>query len=79
MIAMSIQKRIVHITVYNDKELAPPLLSMYKPQLEERLEELNYQLTSVVWKKMSDQQIGKLPRQPYIKESTRTEGIDFRI
>ncbi|KAB8138721.1 hypothetical protein F9U64_03645 [Gracilibacillus oryzae] len=80
IIAMSIQKRVVHLAVYNDQEEVKPVLSLFKPLFKEKLAEVNYQLTSISWKKLKDINGGKsnaIQTNPYEKRTA--EGIDFRI
>lgn len=80
VIDMFVQKRIVTITIYNDK-IKQSNLTKEKliPLLTKQLNELNFQLSSVKWKSLSEHQ-----NQPKGYESktvieTRKEGFDFRI
>ncbi|SER05978.1 hypothetical protein SAMN04487944_10183 [Gracilibacillus ureilyticus] len=80
MIAMSIQKRVVHLTVYNDRDGVKPVLAMFKPLLKEKLADLNYNLTSVTWKSTKEEDSGNRDigkHNPYVPRTV--EGIDFRV
>ncbi|MFC4404596.1 hypothetical protein [Gracilibacillus xinjiangensis] len=80
MIAMSIQKRVVHLSVYNDHEEIKPVLSLFKPLLKEKLVNLNYQLTTVTWKSfqgMNEENPETRENNPYVQR--RVEGIDYRV
>ncbi|WP_066193931.1 hypothetical protein [Gracilibacillus timonensis] len=77
MIAMSVQKRMVHLTVYNDEERIKPLMEQFKPLLKDKLEMIDYRLTTVTHKPISQ----TVPAQPARTERQTypNEGVDYRI
>ncbi|SFM32570.1 hypothetical protein SAMN04487943_11389 [Gracilibacillus orientalis] len=79
MITMSIQKRIVHISVYNDQQDIKPIMDSFTPILKEKLSDLNYQLSSISQKTLSDKEQSVTNGNHTAYNSIKTEGIDFRI
>ncbi|WP_058307831.1 magnesium transporter CorA family protein [Gracilibacillus massiliensis] len=81
MMTLSIQKRVINITVYNDSLLIKPLIDQFKPMLKQKLDGLDYQLSSVSNKLLSDSEASSTgmnsSRQSY--PATPKEGIDFRV
>lgn len=79
MMTLSIQKRVIHITVYNDEQELKPLIDQFKPILRQKLDVLNYQLSSVSHKSLNDTQaMIKSPKQQ-LSIALPKEGIDFRV
>ncbi|WP_163536780.1 hypothetical protein [Gracilibacillus sp. YIM 98692] len=80
MIAVSIQKRVIQITVYNDQAQTKSLLQGFKPLLKEKLSELNYQLSTVTWKSLDQKETYTQTQQKNnYKMPVPREGIDFRV
>ncbi|MGP4040315.1 hypothetical protein ACTWP4_10570 [Gracilibacillus sp. D59] len=79
MITMSIQKRIVHISVYNDQQDIKSLIDAFTPTLKEKLSDLNYQLSSVTQKSLSDKEQGTTNANQTVYKPIKREGIDLRI
>ncbi len=79
MITMSIQKRIVHISVYNDQQDIKSIMDSFTPLLKEKLSDLNYQLSSVTQKALSDKEQHAMNSGHTAYKPMKREGIDFRI
>ncbi|WP_208592456.1 hypothetical protein [Gracilibacillus suaedae] len=79
MITMSIQKRIVHIAVYNDQQGIKPLMDSFTPLLKEKLSSLNYQLSSVTQKPLSDKEQHAINSNRTAYKPMQREGIDYRV
>ncbi|SHN15995.1 hypothetical protein [Gracilibacillus kekensis] len=81
MMTLSIQKRVINITVYNDSQALKPLIDQFKPLLKQKLDGLDYQLSSVSNKLLSDSEASSAgthsSRETY--PTAPTEGIDFRV
>lgn len=80
IIAMSIQKRVVHLTVYNDTEEVKNYIALYKQDLKEKLEAYDYFLSNVTWKDMKS--FNQKTSSNTINENYATNpigGIDYRI
>ncbi|WP_186577487.1 hypothetical protein [Aquibacillus kalidii] len=75
VIDMSIQKRVVNVTVVNQHQELAMLLPKLKPLLKEGLAKINYQLSQVQFKD------GQLSRQNRVQSNNkqRSEGVDYRI
>ncbi|UOQ47893.1 hypothetical protein MUN88_17830 [Gracilibacillus caseinilyticus] len=81
LITLSIQKRVINLTVYNDKDTVKPLLEGMKPALKQKLADLDYHLSSVSQKSLTEEQVQEKSSLHAITDAARTvsEGIDFRI
>ncbi|WP_018932690.1 hypothetical protein [Gracilibacillus lacisalsi] len=79
MITMSIQKRIVHISVYNDQQGIKALMDTFTPLLKEKLSDLNYQLSSVTQKALSDKEPHAINSNHTAYKPIKREGIDYRV
>ncbi|MFD2655302.1 hypothetical protein [Gracilibacillus thailandensis] len=79
MITMSIQKRIVHISVYNDQQGIKALMDTFTPLLKEKLSDLNYQLSSVTQKALSDKEQYAINSNHTAYKPIKREGIDYRV
>lgn len=80
MITMSIQKRIVHISVYNDQQGIKALMDNFKPLLKDQLSKLDYHLSTVTHKALSNnEQHGAINHNHATYKTMKREGIDFRI
>lgn len=80
MIDMSIQKRVVQLTIHNQHESIAPLLENVKPVLQSGLEKNGYQLSSVKYKQITSE-IENSNSTPQKKESYSPihQGVDFRV
>ncbi|UOQ85559.1 hypothetical protein [Gracilibacillus salinarum] len=81
LITMSIQKRVINLTVYTDREMVKPLLEGMKPALKQKLADLDYQLSSVSQKSLTEEHIQEKSVRHAITNTAQpvSEGIDFRI
>ncbi|WP_226034961.1 hypothetical protein [Aquibacillus saliphilus] len=81
VIDMQIQKRMVTITVVNDKPQAEQILSQLKPTLNEGLKQLDYQLSSVQFRSNTPEKkaIDTSPSNNYDKEQPLSRGVDYKI
>ncbi|ENH98256.1 hypothetical protein J416_00884 [Gracilibacillus halophilus YIM-C55.5] len=79
MMAVSIQKRMIRLTVYNDQKETKALLSSFEPLLRNKLELLGYQLSSVHWKEMTGSEHTFTTSQPSPMNQYTQERIDFRV
>ncbi|MDY0408147.1 hypothetical protein ACFFIS_11505 [Virgibacillus soli] len=75
LIDMKVQKRTVTITVYNQTENMKQVFQPLELSLKKRLEKLDYQLSNITYKRLSDK------GEKAIKEikSTTYRGVDFKI
>ncbi|MDC3414152.1 hypothetical protein NC797_03605 [Aquibacillus sp. 3ASR75-11] len=78
IIDMNVQKKALHITIYNDHKLIGPLVASYRQTLTEGLKRLNYHVTSLKVKSIHQEQHqaenNSFSGQPKIKQ-----GVDFRV
>ncbi|WP_077621979.1 hypothetical protein [Sediminibacillus massiliensis] len=76
VVNMNVESRRVNLTIYNKQERGlEQLLSTYKSILKEKLNELDYQLTSISLKPLEDQ-----TKFDYLQEKNiNYEGVDFKI
>lgn len=79
IVDMQVQKRIITVTIYNDVFSRVETMHTLEKQMKDNLEQLQYQLSSVHWKPLSErdtQEFGKPVQKtvPY-----QQEGFDFRI
>jgi len=80
VIDMSIQKRIVQLSLYTDNEQAESLIKSFKPMLEEGLEKLDYTLSTVRYRPMQEQTGSNESalKQRYSSPQSKG-GVDFRV
>jgi hypothetical protein len=77
VVDMQIQNRIVTITIFNDQDKPQALFDFLMPSLKQALIKQDYQLSSVTWKKISEQAQNKTPS--FYKEKVNYQGVDIRI
>lgn len=77
-IDMSIQNRIINITVINDNEEIVTLLNRIKPLLQEGLTKNNYQLSSVKYQPFSEVERTQV-KATQTKPKNSYQGVDYRI
>lgn len=77
IIDMSIQKRLINLTVYNQEEKLRSILQSLKPHLHSGMNKLNYQLSTVQFKNMDKG--NNFQSSNYKDENFSTKGVDFRI
>ncbi|WP_138414868.1 hypothetical protein [Aquibacillus sediminis] len=73
IVDVTIQKRNVNITVLNNHPQLKQLTNIVKPKLEEGLAKINYHLSSIQVKPITD----PVSQKSYTK--AHTQGVDFRI
>ncbi|GAB2563662.1 hypothetical protein [Gracilibacillus alcaliphilus] len=76
IMAMSIQKRVVHLTIYNENPAVTSLVEQFKPMLKTKLSELDYHLSSVTHKPINEVE---KPGRHENQTISSNEGIDYRI
>ncbi|MDX8046921.1 hypothetical protein SH601_13085 [Gracilibacillus sp. S3-1-1] len=81
MIAMSIQKRIVYISVYNDHKDLKQVMDNFTPILKEKMSTLDFHLSSVTHKLISGEakNDGRVKSANSSLDLVKNEGIDYRI
>ncbi|MCL7746449.1 hypothetical protein [Halalkalibacter alkaliphilus] len=77
MVDVQVQNRIVTIAIYNEQDKPVSLLKLLEPSLKRRLSDLHYQLSTVVWKKIEDIDVG--PSSPTYSQVPTYKGVDVRI
>ncbi len=80
MIDVSIQKRVVQLTIHNKHEEVATLLDGVKPMLQQGLEKNGYQLSTVKYKQITaevDNESSMLPKKE--TQSPIHQGVDYRI
>lgn len=77
MIEVTIQKRVAKVTITNHQEKPTYLLSLLEPHLRERLEDGNYQLSSLSWQQWTkDTESKQLKIESFQNDAQR---MDIRI
>ncbi|MFC4557099.1 hypothetical protein ACFO3D_02595 [Virgibacillus kekensis] len=76
IIDMSIQKRSVTVTVYNDHGLTNSMVASLKPMVKEGLDKLDYQLSTVLVKPIHETKSGNNASHTYQQSY---QGVDYRI
>jgi hypothetical protein len=76
VIDMKIQKRTINVTVYNEAENPENIFDGLKNMLKKGLEELNYQLSSVQYRKL--QKLESTAESIHTVQLT-SKGVDYRI
>ncbi|MEN0643853.1 hypothetical protein MKY91_11895 [Alkalicoccobacillus gibsonii] len=80
MVQVTIQKKIVHVTVTNHQDRPDALIKMLEPIIKQSLEKMDYQFTAVSWKTwptespVSNNRTFTPPQVP-----TSYQGMDIRI
>lgn len=77
IIDMNIQNRVIAITVFNDHPILHATIKPLEIKLKHQLSELNYQLTSVIYKPLHEQP--KASKDTYQFRQENYEGVDFRV
>ncbi|MCZ0703411.1 hypothetical protein J2T56_000515 [Natronobacillus azotifigens] len=77
MIDMTVQKRMVNLTIYNEDENIVPLLMKIKPMLQAGLAKNDYHLSNVRYQPFPEKQEHQKIRQPHPNQNYR--GVDIRI
>src|SRR5690625_1442143 len=79
IVDMNVQDRIVSLTVYNDHQFLKSLVKPLETSLKKRLNEMDYRLSSVVYKPLEDETeiISTKTTQQFAKKNY--SGVDFRI
>ncbi|MFK3938678.1 hypothetical protein ACI2JA_14360 [Alkalihalobacillus sp. NPDC078783] len=80
MVQVTIQKKIVHVTVTNQHDRPDALVAMLEPVVKQSLEKLDYQFTSISWKKWAvetEVSANRTFSSSHIQESY--QGMDIRI
>lgn len=77
IIDMNVQDRIISVNVYNDNSFLKTVVKPFEQALRSRLEEMNYNLSSVTFKPLHEHQ----ENQSVVKEFKKSNfsGVDFRI
>ncbi|GGM21292.1 hypothetical protein GCM10011351_03920 [Paraliobacillus quinghaiensis] len=78
MIDMSIQKRVINITIYNEHQEIIPLLEQIRPVLEQGLEKGDYNLSGVQYKQLSTSVDEYMPKKKQAHDNLQ-QGVDIRI
>lgn len=78
MIDMSVQNRVVHLTVYNDEDISE-LLDQYKMLLKDGLVKLNYQLSTISYKALPDNRENMAINVERSQQTFKQSGLDVRI
>ncbi|MBL4955019.1 hypothetical protein JK635_22945 [Neobacillus sp. YIM B02564] len=80
MLDMVVQNKVVHITVVNDTEGIEPIVTIWKPVLKEKLEELGYQLSFINVKPFFKEQMTEFQeRQSVSLPKELYQGVDIKI
>ncbi|GAE24234.1 hypothetical protein JCM9140_146 [Halalkalibacter wakoensis JCM 9140] len=77
MVDVQVQNRVVSISIYNENEKPEALLKHLIPTLQTHLSNLQYLLSTVSWKKISDAQVKT--SGPIQQSSSTYKGVDIRI
>ena len=78
MIDMNVQNRIVHLTVYNDRDISEQL-AQFKPLLKQGLEKFNYQLSTTSYKPLPDKREGLAIKPEKNETTSQPSRWDVRI
>ncbi|MHA6251312.1 hypothetical protein [Oceanobacillus sp. CAU 1775] len=78
VIDMNIQQRKVSITIFNNEQGIKDIANLFKNKLEQSLEEIDYQLGSIQYKKIEEKEKTMLPVEQRYNE-TQKQGVDYRI
>lgn len=79
IVDMNIQDRVISLTVYNDQTFLKSLAKPFENRLKKRLKEMDYQLSSISYKRLEegDKRQLKTTPQPFMRNNY--SGVDFRI
>jgi hypothetical protein len=78
LVDMNVQNRIISLTIWNENEGMNDLAQSYIPVLKESLQPMDYQLTSVKFKKVNDQDSISQKRIHEMQAITYS-GVDLKI
>ncbi|WP_440895293.1 hypothetical protein ACS127_12060 [Amphibacillus sp. Q70] len=78
IIDMSVQNRVVHLTVYNDEDISD-LLDQYKTLLKDGLTKLNYQLSTISYKVLPDDHEHIAIKAERNQQTFKQSSLDVRI
>jgi hypothetical protein len=78
VIDMNVQKRNISITILNDQEISG-LTKSFKPLLKEGLERINYQLSTITCKPLTNHEEKAIYSKKKEKQQASYRGVDFRI
>ncbi|WP_047981286.1 hypothetical protein [Ornithinibacillus contaminans] len=78
VIDMNVQKRAITLTVLNDQNISA-ITNSFKPALKEGLEKLNYQLTSISCKPLTNKEAKTVAKSVNHAQRVSYQGVDFRI
>ena len=76
VIDMHIQNRVVSLSVFNDHPIIKATVRPLETVLKKRLADINYQLTSIVYKPLKDQEWSPQEVNQY---QDKIHGVDFRV
>lgn len=79
IIDLHVQKKALSITIYNDQSTTPVLIDKFRPNLQKALEQINYQIASIVCKPYTE--ADRQQHQPGRKadEMAGQGKVDFRV
>ncbi|MFP9127858.1 hypothetical protein [Niallia sp. BSM11] len=78
-IDMHVQKRIVHLTVFNENREIEPLMKSMLAGLREKLNEVQYSLSSIDFKSFQEDKEKKIDLDSKRNNSAYYKGVDYRI
>ncbi len=79
IVDVQIQNRFVAVSIYNEQEKPQALIDLLIPSLKRSLGEREYQLLSVMWKKMQEAQKTQQQTKNAYQQSVGYQGVDVRI
>lgn len=79
IVDMQIQKRIITVTIFNDVASHMDSMGAIRNEMKTNLQQLNYQLSTVDWKPLSDKKEAVIPKTSQQMSAHQQEGYDFRI
>lgn len=79
IIDMNVQKRIISITIYNDKSDLTNKIKNIKEMLEDNLSSLHYHLSTVKWKPLYEQKLEERKQMKTDSKKEQKERFDFLV
>ncbi|WP_040980082.1 hypothetical protein [Oceanobacillus jeddahense] len=79
IVDLHVQKNSLAITIYNDQATTPMLVDKLRPNLQEALEKMNYQVASIICKPYTEIDKQQLQSTSALDENPEQGGVDFRI
>ncbi|GGP12333.1 hypothetical protein [Oceanobacillus neutriphilus] len=79
IIDIHVQKKALSITVYNDQSTTPVLIDTFRPNLQEALEQINYQVASIVCKPYTEADKQQRQTGRIADEKAGQGKVDFRV